>query len=46
VKGYQSDLRWTLGVLLLWAIILPTRAKQALPAPPPLRDCSPRALGS
>jgi hypothetical protein len=34
MKGHQTYLGWTLGILLLWAIILPTMAEQALPATP------------
>ena len=34
MKGHQTYLGWTLGILLLWVIILPTMAEQALPATP------------
>jgi len=34
MKGHQSYLGWTLGILLLWVIILPTMAEQALPVTP------------
>ena len=34
MKGHQTYLGWTLAILLLWAIILPTMAEQALPATP------------
>jgi hypothetical protein len=34
MKGHQTYLGWTLGILLLWVIIIPTMAEQALPATP------------
>jgi hypothetical protein len=34
MKRRRIDLAWTLAILLLWAIISPTRAEQALPATP------------
>jgi hypothetical protein len=34
MKGHQSYLEWMLGILLLWVIILPTMAEQALPVTP------------
>ena len=34
MKGHQTYLGWTLAILLLWVIILPTMAEQALPVTP------------
>jgi hypothetical protein len=34
MKRHQSYLGWTLGILLVWVIILPTKAEQVLPATP------------
>ncbi len=34
MQEHQSYLGWTLGILLLWVIILPTMAEQVLPATP------------
>jgi hypothetical protein len=34
MKRHRSYLGWTLGILLLWVLILPTMAEQVLPATP------------